>query len=73
MPAAEIMLTTPGIANMIRLHKMEQIRSVIETSAGMGMQSMEHSLVRLFKENKIDKETVLKNARDIKYIERLMK
>jgi hypothetical protein len=34
---------------------------------------MEHSLVRLFKEKKIDKETVLKNARDIKYIERLMK
>ena len=73
VPAAEIMLSTPGIANMIRMHKMEQIRSVIETSAGMGMQSMEHSLVRLFKENKIDKETVLKNARDIKYIERLIK
>ena len=73
VPAAEIMLSTPGIANMIRMHKMEQIRSVIETSAGMGMQSMEHSLVRLFKENKIDKETVLKNARDIKYIERLLK
>jgi twitching motility protein PilT len=73
VPAVEIMLATSGIANMIRQHKAEQIRSVIETGASQGMQSMEHSFVRLYKEGKIDKETVLKNARDINYVERLLR
>jgi len=73
VPAVEIMLVTPGIANMIRQHKSEQIRSVIETGASLGMQSMEHSFVNLFKAGKIDKETVMKNARDINYVERLLK
>ncbi len=73
VPSAEIMIVTPGISNMIRLHKMEQVRSVIETGASQGMQSMEHSIVRLYKEGRIDRETVLKNARDIKYVERLLK
>jgi twitching motility protein PilT len=73
VPSAEIMLVTPGISNMIRQHKAEQIRSVIETAASQGMQSMEHSFVKLFKQGKIDKETVLKNARDVNYVERLLR
>ncbi|OEU84958.1 MAG: type IV pili twitching motility protein PilT [Desulfobacterales bacterium S5133MH4] len=73
VPAAEIMLVTPGISNMIRQHKAEQIRSVIETGATLGMQSMEHSFVRLYKQGRIDRETVLKNARDINYVERLLR
>lgn len=73
VPAAEIMLVTPGISNMIRQHKAEQIRSVIETGASQGMQSMEHSFVRLYKQGRIDRETVLKNARDINYVERLLR
>jgi twitching motility protein PilT len=73
VPAAEVMIVTSGIANMIRLHKTEQIRSVIETGANQGMQSMEHSFVRLYKEGKIDRETVLGNARDVNYVERLLR
>ena len=73
VPATEIMITTSGIRNMIRLHKVEQIRSVIETGAGAGMQSMEHSLVSLYREGKIDRKTVLGNAKDMKYVERLLK
>jgi twitching motility protein PilT len=73
VPAIEVMRVTPGIANMIRQHKSEQIRSVIETGATQGMQSMEYSLSKLFREGKIDRDTALKNARDVSYIERLMK
>lgn len=73
IPAVEIMIVTPGISNMIRQHKSEQIRSVIETSVAQGMQSMEHAFVRLFKAGKISKETVLKNARDANYVERLLR
>lgn len=73
VPAVEIMITTPGISNMIRLHKTEQIRSVIETGAGEGMQSMEQSLVRLYKKGKLDRKTVIKNARDPKYLKHLLR
>jgi twitching motility protein PilT len=73
VPATEIMRITPGISNMIRQHKSEQIRSVIETGSSHGMQSMEYSLSRLFREGKIDRDTALRNARDTGYIERLMK
>jgi twitching motility protein PilT len=67
------MRVTPGISNMIRQHKSEQIRSVIETGSSQGMQSMEYSLSKLFREGKIDRDTALRNARDTGYIERLMK
>jgi twitching motility protein PilT len=73
VPAAEIMMVTAGISNMIRQHKAEQIRSVIETGASLGMQSMEHSFVKLYKQGQIDKETVLGNARDVNYVERLLR
>lgn len=73
VPAVEVMIVTQGIANMIRQHKTEQIRSVIETGASQGMQSLEHSFIRLYKEGKIDRQTVLVNARDVNLVERLMK
>ncbi len=73
VPAVEVMRVTPGISNMIRQHKAEQIRSVIETGASQGMVSMDYSLYRLFRERKIDRDTALRNARDTGYIERLMK
>ncbi len=73
VPAAEIMIVTAGISNMIRKHKAEQIRSVIETGASQGMQSMEHAFVKLYKQGKIDRETVLANSRDANYVERLLR
>ncbi|MCK4245424.1 MAG: PilT/PilU family type 4a pilus ATPase, partial [Candidatus Omnitrophica bacterium] len=44
VPAVEMMIVTSGIANLIRLHKDEQIYSAIETGAAQGMQTIEHSL-----------------------------
>jgi twitching motility protein PilT len=73
VPAVEIMMVTPGISNMIRQHKTEQIRTVIETGATQGMQSMENAFVRLYREGKIDRQTVLRNARDVNFVERMMK
>ncbi|MGD8389194.1 MAG: PilT/PilU family type 4a pilus ATPase [Desulfobacteraceae bacterium] len=73
VPAAEIMMVTPGISNMIRQHRTEQIRSVIETGATQGMQSLEHAFIRLYQEGKIDRQTVLSNARDPNLVERMMR
>lgn len=61
--AVEVMKVTPGIANLIRVQKIEQIYSSIETGASEGMQTMELSLVHLFREGKIDRATALHMAK----------
>ncbi len=70
VPAAEVMMVTKGISNLIRLGKTEQIYSAIETGGGLGMQTMEQSLVALYRQGKIDKETAFKAAKNVKLIER---
>lgn len=61
--AVEVMRVTSGIANLIRIQKVEQIYSGIETGAAEGMQTMELSLARLCKEGRIDKDTALRMAK----------
>jgi len=73
VPAVEIMIVTAGIANLIRQHKDEQIYSVIETGSGHGMQTREHSLIALYQAGKIDRETVFKNSKDARLMERLLR
>jgi twitching motility protein PilT len=63
IPAVEIMLVTSGISNMIRMGKDEQIYSVIETGRAMGMQTMEDSLLGLYRAGIIDQETVSRTVR----------
>jgi len=70
IPIVEVMIVTKGISNLIRLGKTEQIYSVIETGISFGMQTMEQSLINLYQERKIDKETVFKTAKNVKLIER---
>lgn len=70
IPAVEAMIVTPGISNLIRLGKTEQIYSAIETGGSLGMQTMEESLVHLYRQKKIDRETVFKIAKNVKLIER---
>ena len=57
--AFEIMIMTPALSNMIRDHKIHQIEGIIYTSAKEDMISMDNSLLQLYKENKISRETVL--------------
>lgn len=70
VPVVEIMIVTKAITNLIRAGKTEQIYSAIETGGSFGMQTMEQSLVSLYRQGKIDKETVLKTAKNINIIER---
>lgn len=58
-PAFEIMIMTPAISNMIRDNKTHQIEGMICTSAKDHMISMDNSLLQLFKEGRITKETAL--------------
>ena len=69
-PAFEIMTVTPAIRNMIRDNKVHQIDGVISSSAHEGMRSMDQSLLELFRQNRITKETALKYAANADMLKR---
>ncbi len=59
IPACEIMLNTPAIANLVRENKIHEIPLVIETSAEVGMISINRSLANLVKMKEISVENAL--------------
>ena len=70
VPAFEIMTVTPAIRNMIRDNKVHQIDGVIASSAHEHMRSMDQSLLELYKQKKITKETALKFASNADMLKR---
>ena len=58
-PAFEIMKSTPAIANKIREGDTHQIDSLIQSSSAQGMIMMDTSLLNMYNQGKITKETVL--------------
>jgi len=59
IPAYEIMLANPAIANLIRENKIHEIPMVIETSVEIGMNSLNRSLADLVKTREISLENAL--------------
>ncbi|NLT95418.1 MAG: type IV pilus twitching motility protein PilT [Clostridia bacterium] len=57
--AAEVMVTTPAIQNLIREGKSHQILNSMQTGSKHGMQTMDYALARLYKEGKITYENAL--------------
>jgi len=53
IPACEIMLNTPAVANLIRENKIHELPLIIATSAGDGMITLNQSLAALVRNNKI--------------------
>lgn len=62
--AVEVMFSTSGVANLIRLGKDDMIYSAIETGQQQGMQTMEQSLLGLVADGTIDTDTALSAARN---------
>lgn len=56
IPACEIMISTPAIANLIRENKIHEIPLIIETSLESGMISLNRSLADLVKRGEISLE-----------------
>lgn len=71
--AVEIMLGTAAIRNLIREGKTHQMYSVIETSAQLGMQTMDRSLADLFRHGYVSYEECLMRAVDKENFARLAK
>lgn len=57
VPACEIMLNTPAIANLIRENKIHEIPLIIATSSENGMMTLNQSLVGLVRSKKISVES----------------
>jgi len=60
--AYEILVVTPGIANLIRENKTFRITSAIQTGAKFGMQLMDDALFKLWREEKCSIEDALTKA-----------
>ena len=71
--AAEVLVVTPAVRNIIREAKSHQIDAVIQTGADKGMQSMDRVLVALINEGKITYEEAKNYAVDMQEFERLMR
>lgn len=56
VPACEVMISTPAVANLIRENKIHELPLVIETSADKGMISLNQALVNLIKKDEISLE-----------------
>ncbi|MFP4022071.1 MAG: type IV pilus twitching motility protein PilT [Halanaerobium sp.] len=66
--AFEIMMATSAIRNIIREGKTNQIYSAIQTGGRYNMITMDSSLLKLYRQGKISKESVLHHCNDIKYV-----
>jgi twitching motility protein PilT len=58
--AFEVLINTPAVANLIRSEKAHQLRSVLQTSRAIGMQTMEMSLRELVQNQIVSVEAAKK-------------
>ena len=59
IPVFEVMKSTTAVQNMIRESKLHQLESVMQAGSADGMCTMDGSLLSLYKEGKITKDTAL--------------
>ena len=71
--AAELLIATPAVRNIIREGKTHQLEAVIQTGAEFGMQSMDKTLVNLIHNGTISYEEARNVAIDIDELDRLMR
>ena len=59
IPAFEVLKITPAVQNMIREGKLHQLDQAMQQGAADGMFTMDMSLLKLYREGKISKDTAL--------------
>ena len=62
LPAAEILINTPMIRDLIRRGEVHEIKEAMDKSLQEGMQTFDQSLFRLYKEGKVELEEALRKA-----------
>lgn len=71
--AAEVLVVTPAVRNIIREGKSHQLQAVIQTGAEHGMQSMDKTLVNLVHAGTISYDEARTFAVDLEELDRLMR
>lgn len=71
--AAEILIATPAVRNIIREGKSHQLEAVIQTGAEHGMQSMDKTLVSLIHSGTITYDEAKSYAVDLEELDRMMR
>lgn len=64
MAAREVMINNSAISNLIRENKIAQIKTVIQTSAEIGMVTMDQDIKRLYNAGTVSKEIATSNMID---------
>ncbi|MGF1642898.1 MAG: PilT/PilU family type 4a pilus ATPase [Thiotrichales bacterium] len=62
IPAVEVMLNTPFIAELIRDGKVGEIKEIMGKTRSTGMQTFDQSLLQLYEAGEISREEALANA-----------
>jgi len=70
--ALEILLATPAVRNIIRETKTQQLGTVLQTGAKIGMQTMDNSLRDLVRQGIVDSDEALSRAVDPETLKRLL-
>jgi twitching motility protein PilT len=70
--AAEVLVPTPAVRNLIREGKTHQIYSALQTGGQFGMQTMDTSLAQLVREHKISRELAEARSSSPEELRRLM-
>ncbi|MFQ3676142.1 MAG: PilT/PilU family type 4a pilus ATPase, partial [Endomicrobiia bacterium] len=70
--AAEVMIVTPAIRNLIREGKPEQIFTHIQTGAKYGMQTMNQALCELYSKKQITLEEAMSSSTDAEELKKLL-
>ena len=72
VPANEVMVATPAIRNLIRENKAHQITSMIQTSANVGMITMDQCLRDLYQKGQVTLETAMNVAMNPDELKKLL-
>lgn len=73
IPACEVMISTPAIATLIRENKIHEIPAVIETSAKIGMITLNRFLANLVRKKEISLKNAVDYSLDPVELQRLLK
>jgi twitching motility protein PilT len=73
IPACEIMLNTPAVANLVRENKIHEIPLIIATSIEDGMITLNQSIAHLVRNNKVKIEDAYNFSTNVSELKELLK
>ena len=68
IPVFEVMKSTPAIHNMIREGKLHQLESAMQAASSDGMITMDTSLLELYRNGEITKDTLLTSCNNFEFM-----